>query len=203
MCNLTLKLRNIVCVGICAVNSLVFSACVSSVDPGFELSDRIKDDEKYYKSYQNATRGGDLIRDFGLEYRIHATYLYPEFRAELARRVKEVYLQDAGAFAEADSKSGFFVSVFGSERDSTDLANTSHWTILLHGKDAPMRPVLVRKITDKQRWKNFFESITPWSTEYLVVFDTPAANPGAENLVEKPHAKLVIAASQGKVTLDW
>lgn len=179
------------------------TACVSSVDPGFELSNPLEDDKDYYGSYQAATRGGDLIRNFGLEYRIHATYLYPEFRASLAKRLQKLYVQDAGAFTEADSKSGFLVTVFGSESDSTDLANTNHWTILLDGKDGSARPVLVRKITDKRRWRNFFQNITPWSVEYLVVFDTPAANPGAASLVEKPHANLVIANAEGKISLNW
>lgn len=182
---------------------LATSACVSSIDPGFELSRPLSDDKDYYASLQGATRGGDLIRDFGLEYRIHATYLYPEFRGQLAKRLQSLYVQEAGAFTEADSKSGFFISVFGSDRDTVDLGNTNHWTILLEGKEGSTRPVLVRKITDKVRWRNFFEHVTPWSTEYLVVFDTPAANPGAENMVEKPHAKLVIANAQGKIAFNW
>jgi hypothetical protein len=189
----------------CFVLTVLFScvACVSSIDSGFELAKPVSADKDYYRSYQDATMGGDLIRNFGLEFRIHATYLYPEFRSQLAKRLKELYVQDAGAFADADGKSGFFITVFASERDSADLGNTNHWSILLETKEGPVRPVLVRKISDKQRWRNFFENVTPWSVEYLVVFDTPAANPGAENLVEKPHAKLVIAHAEGKVVLDW
>ncbi|MCX6123624.1 MAG: hypothetical protein NTV34_02570 [Proteobacteria bacterium] len=183
--------------------SIAITGCLSSIDPGMELSEPSSSDKEYYASYQGATRGGDLIRNFGLEFRIHATYLYPEYRAQLAKRLKTLYLQDAGAFTEADSKSGFFVTVFGSERDSTDLSNTNHWTLLLEGKDGPIRPVLVRKITDKKRWRNFFESVTPWTADYLLVFDTPAANPGAANLVEKPHAKLIIATGEGKTTMNW
>jgi len=181
----------------------VFSGCATGIPSHVDMSDRLTEDKDYYEAYQNATRGGDLMRGFGLEHRISVTYLYPQFRSHLAKRLKDVYMQDAGAFSEADSKSGFFVSVFGSERDTSDLANTNHWTILLDSKGGPMRPVLVRKITDKLRWRNFFEHVTPWSVDYLVVFDTPSANPGAENLVEKPHAKLTIANGEGKMTLDW
>lgn len=191
--------------GLVAITLVPTSSCVTSIDPGVELARRPSDDKEYYKSYMEATRGGDLIRDFGLSYSLRATYLYPGFRAQLARRLQELYLQDAtGAFSEANSKSGFFVTVYGDERDSADLANTNHWTILLEGgKEGALRPVLVRKITDKQRWRNFFDSSTPWSTDYLVVFDVPAANPGAENLVEKPHAKLIIAHGEGKITMNW
>lgn len=182
---------------------IAMTSCISSIDSGVDLADRLQDDSDYYKAMQDATRGGDLIRNFELNFRIHATYLYPEFRVQLAKRMKEIYLQDVGAFAEADAKSGFFVTVFGTERDSADLANTNHWSVLLDTKDGPVRPVLVRKITDKMRWRNFFETVSPWSVDYLVVFDTAAANPGASNLVEKPHAKLTIANSEGKVVLDW
>ena len=169
------------------------------------MSKPIPEDHDYFESYQQATRGGDIIRDFGLEYRINATYLYPEFKAKVLKRVKEIYLQDTGAFSETDSKSGFLVSIFGSDRDSVDLTNTGHWTILLSdgSQGAGVRPVLVKKISDKRRWGQFFSSISPWSTEYLVVFDAPAANPGAKNLVEKPHAKLTLANAQGKIDLNW
>lgn len=181
-----------------------FSSCISSIDPGVELTKPPSEDKEYYRSYREATRGGNLIRDFGLSFKIHATYLYPGFRAQLARRLKDLYLQDAGgAFSEANSKSGFLVTLYGDERDSVDLANTNHWTVILETNEGPQRPILVRKITDKQRWRNFFESISPWSTDYLVVFEIPAANPGAENLVEKPRAKLVIAHGEGKITMDW
>ncbi len=183
---------------------VALSSCISSIDPGIELSRPPSDDKEYYQSYQEATRGGDMIRDFGLTFKIQATYLYPGFRAQLARRLKELYLQDTGgAFSEADSKSGFLVTIYGDGRDTADLANTNHWTVVLDGKDGQQRPVLVRKITDKQRWRNFFESVSPWSTDYLVVFDAPAANPGAANLVEKPHAKLIIAHGEGKITMNW
>lgn len=180
-----------------------FTACVSSIDPGVELNKTLQNDQEYYANYQRATRGGDVIRDFGLEYRLHATYLYPEFKLALLKRVKDLYLQDAGTFSEAESKSAFFVTIYGSDRDGIDLANTGHWTILLGSYQTGIRPVLVRKITDKRRWGQFFETISPWTTDYLVVFDVPAANPGAANLVEKPHAKLLIAGAQGKVVLDW
>jgi hypothetical protein len=181
----------------------IASGCVSSVDPGVELADTIEQDQEYYASYQRATRGGDMIRDFGLEFRIHATYLYPEYKTQLLRRTKDLYLQNGTTFGEADSKSGFFITVFGSDRDSTDLNNTNHWTIMLGDGGSMQRPVLVKKINDKKRWGHFFETISPWSADYLVVFDTPAANPGDSKLVAKPHAKLTIAHAEGKVILDW
>lgn len=178
--------------------------CVSSIDKGFELNEEIYNDEDYYDKYQSATRGGDLISKFDIRYRLHATYLSPEFRNALVKRVQKLYMEDAaGAFEEASSKAGFIVTVYGLERETADLANTSHWTLIFETKDGPVRPVLVRKINDKIRWRNFFDTISPWTSDYLVVFDRAAVNPGAANLVEKPKTKLVLANGEGKVQLEW
>jgi hypothetical protein len=186
------------------LSAVAWSGCVSSIDKGFELNDEIHNDEDYYDKYQSATRGGDLIQKFDVKYRLHATYLSPEFRSALVKRVQKLYMEDAaGAFEEASSKAGFIVTIYGLERETVDLSNTSHWTLIFETKDGPVRPVLVRKINDKIRWRNFFETISPWTSDYLVVFDRAAVNPGATNLVEKPKTKLVLATGEGKVQLEW
>lgn len=186
------------------ISAMSFVGCFSSVDKGFELSDEIYNDEDYYDKYQSATRGGDLIKKFDVRYRLHATYLSPEFRGALVKRIQKLYMEDAaGAFEEASSKASFIVTVYGLERETADLGNTSHWTLIFETKDGPVRPVLVRKINDKIRWRNFFETISPWTSDYLVVFDRAAVNPDATNLVEKPKTKLVLANGEGKVQLEW
>ena len=181
-----------------------WSSCVASMDPGVEESHRPYQDKNYYPQYMSATRSADVIHNFALYYRIHASYLYPEFRNALAKRLQDLYMQDtSGAFAEAGGKAGFIVSVYSIDRDTSDLANTNHWTVLLDTKDGPIRPILVKKISDKKRWENFFEAMSPWSTDYLVVFDVVAANPGDAQLVDKPHAKLMIANADSKIQMNW
>ena len=191
-------------VAILLLSAMTWCGCVSSIDKGFELADEIHDDEDYYGKYQASTRGGDLINNFDVRFRLHATYLSPEFRSALVKRLQKLYMEDAaGAFEEASSKAGFIVTVYGLERETADLSNTSHWTLIFETKDGPVRPVLVRKINDKIRWRNFFETISPWTSDYLVVFDRAAVNPDATNLVEKPKTKLVLATGEGKVQLEW
>jgi len=185
---------------------LVFSAssCVTSLDQGVDESDRPHEDGAYFKKYQSATRGGDIIQKFDILYRVHATYLSPEFRGALVDRMKKIYLEDAGAmFQEASSKAGFIVTIYGLDRDTVDLANANHWTILFENKDGPVKPVLVKKISDKVRWRNFFETISPWTQDYLVVFDKTAVNPNAENLVEKPMTRLTLANGEGQIQMNW
>jgi hypothetical protein len=89
------------------------------------------------------------------------------------------------------------------DRDTVDLTNTNHWTLLFETKEGPVKPVLVKKITDKVRWRNFFETMSPWSFDYLVVFDRAAVNPNAENLVEKPITRLVMANGEGRIKMEW
>ena len=191
---------------LCLTISVAVSAvsCVSSMDPGIEASDPPYADNEYYDKYQAATKGGDLIVKFDVKYRLHATYLSPEFRAALVKRVEKLYMHDAGsAFQEASSKAGFIVTAYGLERETVDLANTNHWTLLFDTKEGPVKPVLVKKISDKIRWRNFFETMSPWTTDYLVVFDRAAVNPDAANLVEKPKTRLTLATGEGKVQMDW
>jgi hypothetical protein len=180
------------------------SACISSIDKGVEENERPHEDENYYKKYQNATRGGDIISRLDILYRIHATYLSPEFRAALVDRTGRIYMEDAGAaFQEASAKAGFIVTVYGLDRETVDLTNVGHWTILFENKEGPVKPVLVKKISDKVRWRNFFETITPWTQDYLVVFDKTAVNPNAENLVEKPMTRLTLANGDGRIQMNW
>ncbi len=197
--------KNIVVPVLLSAGAWVFtSSCVSSMDPGVEVADPPYDDGDYYPKYQRATRGGDMIVKFDIHYRIHATYLSPEFRTALVKRLEKLYLQDAGgAFQEASSKAGFIVTVYGLDRDSVDLTNTNHWTLLFESKEGSVKPILVKKISDKIRWRNFFDTISPWTTDYLVVFDRAAINPNAENLVEKPVTKLTLANGVGRVLLNW
>jgi hypothetical protein len=198
-------IKNMVVPVVMSVSALsIASSCVSSTDPGVEVSDPAHDDSDYYPKYQAATRGGDMIVKFDIHYRIHATYLSPEFRSALVKRVEKLYLQDAGgAFQEASSKAGFIVTVYGLDRDTVDLTNTSHWTLLFDSKEGAVKPILVKKISDKIRWRNFFETMTPWTTDYLVVFDRAAINPHAEKLVEKPMTRLTLANGVGRVQLNW
>lgn len=180
------------------------SGCVSSMDRGISTSDDIYSDSEYYEKYENATRGGDLIKKFEILYRMHATYLSPEFSNALVKRAQKLYLEDTGgAFQEASSKAGFIVTIYGLERESVDLSNTAHWTVLFESKEGPVKPILVKKLNDKIRWRNFFATMSPWTSDYLIVFDRAAVNPGASNLVEKPKTRLVLANGDGKIQLDW
>ncbi len=197
------ELKGIQIVGAILIGSFMVS-CASSMDKGIKASDPIYSDSDYYDHYMSATRGGDLIVKFDVKYRVHATYLSPEFRASLIKRTNDLYLEDAAeSFKEASSKAGFIVTAYGQERESVDMMNPSHWTLLFESKEGPVKPILVKKITDKIRWRNFFETMTPWTVDYLVVFDRTAVNPGAENLVEKPITKLTMATGEGKIKLEW
>lgn len=198
------SLRNMFQVAFLLVSSGLIQSCVSSIDSGVEEADPPYADGDYYRKYQSATRGGDIIRKFDIRYKLHATYLSPEFRSALVKRVEKLYLQDAGgAFQEASTKASFIVTVYGLDRDTVDLTNTNHWTLLFETKEGPVKPVLVKKITDKVRWRNFFETISPWSFDYLVVFDRAAVNPNAENLVEKPITRLLMANGEGRIKMEW
>ncbi len=54
----------------------------------------------------------------------------------------------------------------------------------------------------KARWKPFFEHVSLWSSEYLIVFDTPYAG-SSGIMASKGEVELSIAQAKAKVLFRW
>lgn len=177
-------------------------SCVTSLEREVDLNRPPEDDKEYFPALRKATRAADVVSNFETHWTITTTHLSPEFLTAFNRRLERVYLQGSSSFEDAKAKTGFFVSIYSPENDVTDLSNPNHWTIVLEKKDGQLRPVLVKKLSDKIRWRSFFDTVGRWTEEYLVVFDTPAINPDA-NLVEKAPINLIFANANARITFTW
>ena len=144
-----------------------------------------------------------VFKDFENRYQIVTTYLSPEFRGAFSQRLTKVYMTGVGEFEEANAKAGFFVSLNAPFEDRTDLANPQHWSVLMKTPDGLIKPVVVKKLNDKERWRAFFGSVNTWSHDYLIVFDAPGVNPASADLVEKTTINIVFANADGQVSLTW
>ena len=182
---------------------LISTACVHSVEDDIDLTPTPSEDKDYAKALDKATQARIVYREFETRYQVTATYLSPEFRGAFSKRLERVYKKGETNFTEADQKAGFFVSIHSPDSDRTDLSNPEHWTVLLDSKEGPLKPILVKRLTDKERSRAFFESVNEWTTEYLIVFEAPSVNANSPDLVEKTHINLTFANADAQVSLTW
>jgi hypothetical protein len=183
--------------------ALSSAGCVSNLESDVDVTPAPREDSEYYAAVEKATEERTVFKDFETRYRVTATYLSPEFRAAFAKRLERVYKRSDVLFEEADSKAGFFVSVHAPQKERTDLANPQHWSILLSSNEGALKPILVKRISDKERWRAFFDSVTEWTTEYLIVFDVPSVNANSPDLVAKTAMNLTFANADAQVNLTW
>lgn len=178
-------------------------SCVQTLSSNVDLNTPVEDDRPYMKSYDASTHTHKVIKDFETRYIITATYLSPDFRTAFAKRYEQLYKDPQPVLDEASGKAGFFVTFFSPTNDGYDLENTQLWNIQMEIRDQKLKPVLVRRLRDKERWTPFFADVSPWSKEYLVLFDTPSVTPSSPDLVEKNPITLNFANADAHVKFNW
>ncbi len=186
-----------------AILTLYVTGCVTTLDSDVEINPSVKQDSDYKTALQNATRDRKIFDNFETKYLVTATYLSPAFKTAFAKRIERVYKQDYGRFDETSGKAGFFIAIHAPETERIDLANPAHWSVFLESKGGMVKPVIIKKINDKERWRAFFPSVSEWTTEYLIVFDTPAVDTSSTQVVEKLNLALTLANADAQVRLEW
>lgn len=177
--------------------------CVTAVESDVHAADAPNEDVEYEPALQAATVSRNLYKDFEARYAVAATYLSPAFRNAFTKRLTRVYKKDQVQFEEAKTKAGFFVSVQMPGEGYTDLENPQHWTVQMETKSGSIRPILVKKLLDKERWRAFFPAVSQWSADYLVIFDAPSVDANSPELVAKTSVSLSLANADGQVVLAW
>ncbi|MBM4251560.1 MAG: hypothetical protein FJ146_06280 [Deltaproteobacteria bacterium] len=187
------------------VSLLTLPACLSSVESDVTITPSVKDDAVYQDALKKSTRERTIYKDFETVAIVHATYLSPEFRAAFADRLNRVFKRGEVQFDEAKDRAAFFVSVEvpGIWFDRNDLADTHLWSVMMETEQGPVKPVVIKRIRDKERWRPFFSHLTEWSGEFLVIFDTPSINANSDQMVVKTPVKLMIANAEAQLNLVW
>ena len=184
--------------------AIYFTACTTPSENKIELNLAPQDDQVYFSALEKATRTANVFHDFETEYKVQVTLFSSDFKTALRERHKNILILDSSAFDEASSKLGFLISIFAPDSNMIELDNTSHWTILSSsGANQLLKPILLRKIEDKIRWKNYFHYINKWSQEWLVVFDAPSVSSDPGKLVEPLKTTLTLATGNAKMTFSW
>ncbi len=183
---------------------LAVAGCVTSTESGVSVTPAPEEDDQYADALNKATVSKSVFKDFEARFYVTVTYLSPEFRSAFQRRLERVYKLGQVEFNKASGKAGFFVALNSPNNDALDLTDPQHWTILLQTPEGAVKPVLIERLQDKERWRAFFpKAITDWTTDYLVVFDAPSVNPNSPELVAKTPVNLTFANADAQVVLAW
>lgn len=188
----------------CFIYLIHFLSCTTSQHQEIEFKDAPQDDRPYFLALEKATRSADIYQNFETDYKMQATLFSPAFKEALRTRHRNLMLTDNSAFEETSTKLGFLVSIFAPDSNTIELDNKTHWTVLASsGANKDLRPIIMRRMEDKTRWKNYFHYINKWTQEWLIVFDTPSVNLDAGRLVEAQKIVLTLATGDVKTTFAW
>ncbi|MBP9706319.1 MAG: hypothetical protein KBD78_01655 [Oligoflexales bacterium] len=177
-------------------------SCVKNVEEGIELKPSVKEDKPYYESYVLHTRQKVVIKDFEKKFSVVATYMSKNFVTSLMERYKNLFKVNETPLEDVNGKLAFFVSFSTPDREYVDMANKKLWRVFSTIDGNNIEPVVLKKIKEKERWQAFYPEITPWSHEYLVIFDhlVPAtAGDSADNL----GVEFLLAGTEAEIKMLW
>jgi len=185
------------------VMGLSFTACVYSKEADVKLTEPPTEDKSFDLALEKASKTRSVFSNFETRFALTAVYISPEFRTAFANRLEKVYEKSNVELGEIGPKAGFLVSLQVFDDTRADLTNPQHWTVVLKSKDGPIRPLLIKPLPDKERWRAFFPSINQWSHDFLVVFDVPGVDANTPKLVEKSPVSVTFANADARVDLTW
>lgn len=177
--------------------------CVHSKEADVTITESPTEDQSFDKALEKAAKTRSVFSDFETRFILTAIYISPEFRAAFSKRLEKVYKKSDVELGEIGSKAGFVVTLQVFDDTRADLTNPQHWTVLLNREDGPVRPILIKPLADKERWRAFFPSINQWSHDFLVVFDAPGVDANTPKLVEKSPVSVTFANADAQIALTW
>ncbi len=182
---------------------LYLSACVTSKEADVKVSKSPSEDRDFDQALEKATRHRTIFKDFETRYVIDVTYLSPEFRSSFAKRLDEIYKRGEIELGQFGQKAGFFVSLHSFDETRTDLSNNQHWSVYLKTNTGNVKPMLIKPLFDKERWRAFFPSVNMWTQDFLVIFDIPSIDTDTPKLVEKNPVTVIFANADAQMELVW
>lgn len=183
--------------------SLLPLACVTSPEDEVSFPPSISEDTDYQVAYDDATSYYEIINNFETKFTVQTTLLSSKFRSAFAKRYQKLYNEEQPILNEASQRTAFFISIYTANEDLNNIGDANLWTIQLNKGQQTLRPTKIEKLRDKDRWRPFFTEITPWSREFLVLFDSPAPSSGDQDLVITKESRLVLSNQDGRVTITW
>ena len=175
-------------------------SCISSHGGDILVHPHPEDDSTYFTEYSKATSHHEVVNNFETRFIVQSTILSTPFRKAFAKRYQDLYFEKEPVLTEASQRTGFFVSIYTADPELNDISDANLWTIKLKKGTSHLKPVKIEKLRQKERWRPFFKGISPWSVEYLVLFDAPASLTD-KSLVQVDETQLVLSNQDGRVTI--
>ena len=173
------------------------SGCLHRLDQRVATLPDLEHDRGYAHVYRHATRHSRVYRGLEHQFSVGATHLSPVFLQ--AFRTRHSLLADGheGTLVSdaSQQQTAFLVSL--ATPSAADLRDYTTWSVRLHNGSSSFDPVVIKKIRNKDKLELFFRNITPWSSEYLLVFES-----GQQSVAHDP-LQLVLGNTRARVRLSW
>lgn len=174
---------------------MLLSACLHRIDHRVEALPDITSDRGYANIYRSATRTSRVYRGLEHQFSVNATHLSTAFLQAFRDRHRLLTDNHDDIFGNnARLQTAFLVSL--ATPIPSDLRDYLTWTVQLRKGEKSTDPISIRKIRNKNKLELFFRNVTPWSSEYLLVFDPPSHQ-------QTNPLQLVVGNSRARVRLSW
>jgi hypothetical protein len=143
-------------------------------------------DDEYQETLTKWQRSVKVYDQFQNRIELNAVLFTEEMRSAYVARWKRLRGDsNVSMAAEFGGNLAVLVSLFTPQEDFMRLDNKNLWTLRMGFGSETLVPVTVLRLYDKPMHEGFFDFISKWSSEYLVVFDVSTA--GASQSVALPE----------------
>lgn len=182
---------------------LSFVGCVTSESVNDHSLVEDYEQLSYPQVLARYTRESSVFNKFETRALIKATFLSQQFQIGFDKHVRKVMGGRSFSIGETEGKTAFFVSIFVPTRKMMALKNPDYWHLSLLVDGVETSPSSITKLTDKYKWKGYFDYITRWSEEYFVVFDVPSHSLNQDQLLKRMATELRIMGPVANISLKW
>lgn len=183
--------------------SLGLSSCKHSQESSTSLTLEPKKDSAYLEVLEKYTFKKNVYKNFETKFTISVSILTSELRRALASRHERIMGQEQNNLAEFSNQTGFFVSLYSPSSDNQDLDDTNFWDISLQKDGETYKPIVVKSLSPKNKWRKFFPDVTNWSQEYLVIFDVNTTIGSDHKMLAKEKLILNLNNIDAKLTIKY
>ena len=150
---------------------LLLSSCVHTLDKDVGLTESPYEDDKYFPVYDSHTKNYNVVQKFHTNFTLTTTLIDQEFADAFSERYERMYKEKHKLITTADKRAAYFVSIYSPERRVKKIQSKDMWNIYLKVGDKRLKPQLFKRVRPKEKWNQFFPTITFWSHEFLIVFE--------------------------------
>ncbi len=181
---------------------LMLNQCIStdidSPEIRVELSSKTAN-PSYLDIISESTRSANVYENFETIYALRATYLDSKTIETINKKGQYLESPPSRKLIDTSKSTHIFVSLYiPSRNEDKSLTKKDVWHIYSQQSEQKFLPKSIRKLKNKEYWKNFFPYVHQWSEEYLIIFDQESLSPDSQNLFE-----ITFSHKEAKTKFKW